>query len=77
MGKANHLYSFYNIVSFTFYFTQNLHCVYYLTQVEPLITMVCIATIKRRERDNRVTTHITDIAAQLRNIHIATLLRPS
>ncbi|XP_064385924.1 KICSTOR subunit 2-like [Halichondria panicea] len=55
----------------------NLHCVYYLTQVEPLITMVCIATIKRRERDNRVTTHITDIAAQLRNIHIATLLRPS
>ncbi len=57
--------------------TQKLQCVYYLTQVEPLVTLVAIATIKRRERDNKVTTHITDIATQLRNVHLANLLRPS
>jgi len=56
---------------------QKLHCVYYLSQVDPLVTMVSIATLKRRERDTKVTTMLTELATQLRNIHIVNLLRPS
>lgn len=60
-----------------FHLLQNLHCVYYLTQVEPLVTMVCIAAIRRRERDNKLVSRFTEIACQLRNTDLANYLRPS
>jgi len=55
---------------------EKLHCTYYMTQVDPRVTLIAISTYRGRDKDTKTITLLTDIATQLRNTHVAALLKP-
>lgn len=53
-----------------------LECTYHMTQVDPRVTLVAICSSRGRDRDSKTTAMLADTASQLRNTHVAALLKP-
>ena len=48
-----------------------------MTQLEPRVTLVVLANTRgTKDRDNKITNWMSEIAVQLRNTFVASLLRP-
>ena len=56
---------------------QNLQCTYYVTSVETRVTLVVISSTRRKDKDTKIITSLSDIASRLRNCHIAASLKPT
>ena len=57
--------------------SQKLVCTYYMAQLEPRVTLVVLASTRgSKDRDSKITNWMSDIAIQLRNTFVSSLLRP-
>lgn len=56
---------------------QYLRCAYHMTQLEPRVTLVVVVNSRgSKDKDSKITSWMSDIASQLRNTYVASLLRP-
>ncbi|XP_078382047.1 KICSTOR subunit 2-like [Oculina patagonica] len=72
LDKVNELNSMEKIV---FFFDNRVQSTYFLTRVDPRMTLVVIFTTKRSEKDSYVTTFLTETATLLRNTKIFAMLK--